>query len=67
LGETFALRLKALRLHASQNVHGDDSVEHLTREAERAGAAAGCQYAEAFHRIVVEGAIARSEGTESRS
>ena len=65
VGETLAVRLEALRLHASQNVYGDDSVQYLTRQAEEAGVRAGCRYAEAFHRIVVEGAIARSQGDGS--
>ncbi len=60
VSETFDLRLQALRLHHSQNVWGPDSVEYLTANARAAGEKAGCQYAEEFHRIVIEGAIARS-------
>ncbi|TMC56621.1 MAG: PIG-L family deacetylase [Chloroflexi bacterium] len=59
VSETFALKLQALRLHESQNVWGEDSVQHLTKEARACGEQAGCAMAEAFHRIVIEGAIAR--------
>jgi LmbE family N-acetylglucosaminyl deacetylase len=59
VGETFALKLQALRLHESQNVWGEDSVQHLTEVARKCGEQAGCAMAEAFHRIVIEGAIAR--------
>ncbi len=58
--DTFSLRLQALRLHASQNVWGPDSVQFLQEQVTAAGARAGFKYAEGFHRIVIEGAIARS-------
>ncbi len=60
VSKTFERRLRALRLHTSQNVYGDDSVRYLTEQVRAAGEKAGCQYAEEFHRMVIEGAIARS-------
>ena len=59
VSETFDLKLKALRLHQSQDVWGEDSVRHLREQARAAGERAGCALAEEFHRIVIEGAIAR--------
>ena len=61
VSETFALKLQALRLHESQNVWGEDSVQHLSEVARQCGEQAGCEMAEAFHRIVIEGAIAREQ------
>ena len=61
----FALKLQALRMHVSQNVWGEDSVQFLTEEARQCGAHAGCALAEAFHRIVIAGAIARSTGHDT--
>ncbi len=58
--DTFRYRLDALRLHASQNVWGPDSVQFLTETVRAAGEKLGCEYAEGFHKIVIEGAIARS-------
>jgi LmbE family N-acetylglucosaminyl deacetylase len=60
VSETFTLKLQALRLHESQNVWGDDSVQYLTELARSCGAKIGCALAEEFHRIVIEGALARS-------
>ncbi len=59
VSKTFERRLRVLRLHASQNVYGEDSVQYLTEQVRAAGEKVGCQYAEEFHRIVIEGAIAR--------
>ncbi|MGE5138523.1 MAG: PIG-L deacetylase family protein [Rudaea sp.] len=58
--DTFDARLAALRLHAGQNVWGPDSVRYLTGAAVAAAEKLGCKYAEGFHRIMIEGAIARS-------
>lgn len=65
VSDTFALKLQALRLHASQNVWGDDSVQFLTEQARACGEKIGCARAEEFHRIVIEGAIARSPSAPS--
>ncbi len=59
VSETFALKLQALRLHASQDVWGGDSVQHLTDMARACGERIGCALAEEFHRIVIEGATMR--------
>ncbi len=60
VSDTFALKLQALRLHASQNVWGEDSVQYLTELARACGEKIGCALAEEFHRIVIAGPFARS-------
>lgn len=59
VGETFDLRVKALMLHASQTVGDAENVQFVTDAARAAGEKAGSKYAEEFHRIVIEGSIAR--------
>ncbi len=56
VSETFERKLHALRLHRSQNVWGEDSVEFLSEHARACGVEAGCALAEEFHRIVIAGA-----------
>jgi len=60
VSDTFDLKLQSLRLHESQDVWGDDSVQNLTEQARACGEQIGCQFAEEFHRIVIEGAMART-------
>lgn len=60
VSDTFTFKLQALRLHESQNVWGEDSVHYLTEMARACGERIGCALAEEFHRIVIEGAIARA-------
>ena len=63
VSDTFELKLQALRLHQSQNVWGADSVQFLRELAQACGAQNDCALAEAFHRIVFSGALARSTVT----
>ncbi len=66
VSETFDARLQALRLHESQNVWGEDSVQYLNETARAAGEKIGAQFAEEFHRIVIEGSIARSPAVATK-
>lgn len=58
--DVFETRLDALKLHASQSVGNAESIEFVTAQARADGEKMGVSYAEAFHRIVIEGSIARA-------
>ncbi|HAN86235.1 MAG TPA: PIG-L family deacetylase [Firmicutes bacterium] len=54
IGDTFDLKLQALRAHRSQwETTWHDTLSDLRKEAERMGAAAGCKLAEGFKRIYI--------------
>ena len=58
--KTLALRLETLKMHASQSVGNEQNIAYVTDVARADGEKFGVQYAEAFHRIVIEGSIARA-------
>jgi LmbE family N-acetylglucosaminyl deacetylase len=60
VASTFETCLAALRAHASQSVWDDDNLRYLTEMLQTEGARHGVTYAEVFHRIVIEGSIARA-------
>lgn len=57
--DTFETRVAALKLHASQTVGDAENLAFVTELARDDGAKIGVPYAEAFHRIVIEGSISR--------
>jgi LmbE family N-acetylglucosaminyl deacetylase len=57
--ETFETRIAALKLHASQSVGDAQNIAFITEIAREDGEKIGVPYAEAFHRIVIEGSISR--------
>lgn len=58
--DVFEARLDALKLHASQSVGNAESIAFVTEQARADGEKMGVQYAEAFHRLVIEGSITRA-------
>jgi LmbE family N-acetylglucosaminyl deacetylase len=60
VSETFETRIAALQLHASQSVGDAQNIVFVTEAARADGEKIGARYAEAFHRIVIEGSIARA-------
>lgn len=52
-------RIAALKLHASQSVSDAQNLAFVMETARAHGEKMGVRYAEAFHRIVIEGSIAR--------
>ena len=60
VSETFAVRVAALKLHASQSVGDAQNIAYVTETARADGERIGAQYAESFHRIIIEGSIARA-------
>ncbi|MBI4670505.1 MAG: PIG-L family deacetylase [Chloroflexi bacterium] len=53
-------RVAALKLHASQSVGDVQNIAHVLATARADGEKIGVEYAEAFHRILIEGSIARA-------
>jgi len=61
---TLDAQLHALELHRSQTTVWDDAArEFIRRTAGESGKIIGVKYAEAFRRIVIEGALVLAEGT----
>jgi LmbE family N-acetylglucosaminyl deacetylase len=60
VSETFDTRVAALKLHASQSVSDAQNIAYVTETARAIGEKIGVEYAEAFHRLVIEGNLARS-------
>lgn len=60
VSETFEARLQALKMHTSQSVGDAQNSAYVTDMARSQGEKIGAQYAEAFHRIIIQGSIARA-------
>lgn len=60
VSDTFSTRVAALQMHASQSVGDAQNIAFVTETARADGEKIGAQYAESFHRIVIEGSIARA-------
>jgi LmbE family N-acetylglucosaminyl deacetylase len=66
VGETLELQHRALTLHRSQTTVWDDAARaFIENRARENGSRIGVQFAEAFRRIVIEGALVVAEGTNS--
>lgn len=65
IGATFETKLRMLALHASQSVSDAASRAFLEQEARATGAQVRVEFAEAFRRIVIQGALVTAGGTRT--
>ena len=65
VSETLEAQQRALALHRSQTTVWDDAARaFIEKTARKNGQRIGAQFAEAFRRIVIEGALVTAEGTK---